>query len=95
MALRAELKAAKNHGSILKNSRNLQSRNEFLTPLHPRTNGEVERFMQTLNKTETLQVCNDKTVIKGEMRFKTCLSPTDEHLTQLKENLMKSVQGHL
>jgi len=45
-----------------------------VTPLHPRANEEVERFMQTLNKTEQIANLHGKTVLRGEMQFKTCLS---------------------
>ena len=53
-----------------------------VTSLHPRANGRVERFMQTLNKTEQI-VWKAKTVLRGVTRYKTCLSPTDQHHTQL------------
>jgi len=69
-----------------------------VTPLHPRTNGEVERFMQNVNMTEKIANLQAKTVFNGDMWFKTSLSPTDQHCTQLQELhliITKSFKGTL
>ena len=65
-----------------------------VTALHPRANGEVERFMQTLNKTEQIANLQGKTRLERRMQFKTCSSLTGQHRTQLQElHLTKPLRG--
>ena len=66
---------------ILKSSMNFLSKKDFSTTLlWPFTHEHMERWKdssKTLNKAE--QIAS----LREEMRFKTCLSPTDPHCTQL------------
>jgi transposase InsO family protein len=43
-----------------------------ITPLHPRANGEAERFMQMLNKTERVANLQGKIVLIDRTQYKTC-----------------------
>ena len=43
-----------------------------VTPLHPRENGEAERFMRMLNKTEQIASLQGKNDLRDRMRYKTC-----------------------
>ena len=66
-----------------------------VTVLQPRANGEAERFMQTLNKTEQIANLPGKNRLERRNAVKTCLSPTDQHRTQLPElHLTKPLRGH-
>ena len=65
-----------------------------VTALHPRVNGEIERFMQTLNKAEQIASLQGKNRLERRNAIQTCLSPTDPHCTQLQEShLMMHLRG--
>ena len=43
-----------------------------VTPLHSKSNGQVERFMQVLNKLSKLPICRERRDLIDTLQFKTC-----------------------
>ena len=61
-----------------------------IKPLHPRANGEVERFMQMLNKTEQIANLQGKDYLERQTAIQDTLLYTDQsHIHPRESPLLK------
>ena len=66
-----------------------------MTALHPRANGEVERFMQTLNKTEQIANLQGKNRLERRDAVQDMLIATPHPATAVAPyEALKGTRGH-